>query len=156
KWTHFDWTEPLFGAEPHSPSTHYDLVVAFGVIHHIYHSDFRFKFLDWCAQHLSPGGHLIVSAWDFGRHEKFRQKAAAPDIVLSQTGIDLKALGPHDYFLSFGQQAAPLRYCHWMNDQESSNLIGRLLDAQKSLKLTARIEDPDDLNRYWVFTDTQR
>ena len=85
----------------HRPlSGSYNLVVAFGVLHHIYHYDFRYKFLEWCTQHLSPNGYFVVSAWDFGRHGRFRQKAASSDVILAETGIDPQSLEAHDYFLS--------------------------------------------------------
>ena len=156
QWKQFDWSDILFSAEHRPLSGSYNLVVAFGVLHHIYHYDFRYKFLEWCTQHLSPNGYFVVSAWDFGRHGRFRQKAASSDVILAETGIDPQSLEAHDYFLSFGQGSSPLRFCHWIDDQESNQLIERLLNCGRQLRLAARIESPDDLNRYWIFQDTRR
>lgn len=156
KWINLDWSDALYNGSSPLASPKYDLIVAFGVLHHIYHRNFRLKFLDWCTNHLAQGGYFVVSAWDFGRHSRFHKKFASPSVVLTETGLELQRLEPNDFFLSFGQDATPLRYCHWLDDLESDELISRLLDKRKTLRLVDRIEQTDDLNRYWIFVDTRR
>lgn len=151
RWRPWTWTHGSVNDEAPANGQRFDLVVAFGVLHHVYGRARRADFIRWCAQHVAPGGHLVISAWDFGRHARFINKTQPADVVLKETGIDLTHLEANDHFLGFGVDALPLRYCHWVSDNEASELMASMGQQGFPDARTRRIEDLDDLNRYWIW-----
>ncbi len=51
-----------------------DLVVAFGLLHHIPGRQLRQRLLATLASCLAPNGVLAVSFWQFGEHERFLRR----------------------------------------------------------------------------------
>lgn len=97
----------------------YDLVVAFGVLHHIPSYRQRQNFVRMLADQLAPNGVLIYTEWRFYEFERFKARTvSAPSNVQLEAG---------DYLLNWGRKTAregdPLRYCHYVDDAESSALI---------------------------------
>lgn len=94
---------------------HYDLVVFFGVIHHVPGAENRKAFMKNLAAHVKAGGMLCFAAWRFYEYERFRER-----LVDWDEGI---AVEKHDYLLDWRRGERALRYCHYVDDSEHAELI---------------------------------
>jgi SAM-dependent methyltransferase len=97
---------------------HYDLVVLFGVIHHVPGARQRADLLRTLAERVAPGGLLAFAAWRFIELERFAARVVPwPDAALAA------AVEPHDYLLDWRRGENALRYCHYVDDAEHAALI---------------------------------
>jgi tRNA (uracil-5-)-methyltransferase TRM9 len=151
RWLPWSWTPDVKQLPPLNLSITPDLVVAFGVLHHIYGAGQREAFIAWCGQHVAHDGYLAISAWDFGRHERYLKKCQSDEAVYRETGIAPAHLDTHDYFLGFGKSTLPMRYCHWVDDVEADLIMAMMETSNLGFRLVLRYEHPDDLNRYWLW-----
>lgn len=116
----------------------YDLVVAFGLLHHIPGNDQRLVFVRTLADRVKPGGWLAFATWRFMDHERFVQRVVAwPDDLQERVEAG-------DYLLDWRRGQAALRYCHHVDDDEHRRLV-----AATGLRPVATY-DADDFNRYSV------
>ncbi len=97
------------------PAGSYDLVVLFGMLHHIPGCAQRRAFLCALAERVAPGGVLAFAAWHFYEYKRFRQRILPwpPDLVAE----------PGDYLLDWRRGARAPRYCHYVDDAEHATLI---------------------------------
>lgn len=93
----------------------YDLVVLFGVIHHIPGAAQRQTFMRSLAQHVKPSGIFAFACWRFYEYERFRQR-----IVPWPADIQVEA---NDFLLDWRRGEVALRYCHYVDDTEHAALI---------------------------------
>ena len=95
----------------------YDLVVLFGVLHHVPGYEKRQRLLGSLAERVRPGGLLVFATWRFYEYERFRQRIVPwPD--------DLAGLvEAHDYLLDWRRGRTALRYCHYVDEAEQSALV---------------------------------
>lgn len=100
----------------HPPdSGEYDLVVLFGVLHHIPGYEQRQQFVRGLTQRVKPGGLLAFASWRFFEYERFRQRIIPwPDDVQVEE---------HDYLLDWRRGEVSLRYCHYVDDVEHAALV---------------------------------
>lgn len=101
----------------------YDLVVAFGVTHHIPSEDFRKRWFLELVELVDSGGFLILSFWEFEE-------------------------GPGDYLVSWDNKKDTKRFCHQYSKEEIKDIIKRY--EKVNLKLLDRFKD-DNTNEYLVF-----
>jgi tRNA (uracil-5-)-methyltransferase TRM9 len=93
----------------------YDLVVLFGVLHHIPGAAERLTFMRWLAQQVKPGGLLAFACWRFYEYERFRARIVPwPHDITVEAG---------DYLLDWRRGATALRYCHYVDDAEHAALV---------------------------------
>lgn len=128
-----------------------DLVVAFGVLHHIYGFQNRVQFMKGLANTLQDGGTLVVSTWNFGNNPRYQSKYLDQSSICEDIGIDPSQLEAHDYFLGFGHQNPYPRYCHWVSDLEMQQIASELKVSLPNLQPWHPIQDDADLNRYWIW-----
>lgn len=93
----------------------YELVVAFGLLHHIPGWKHRQQFVQNLAERVMAGGLLIFASWRFYEYERFRER-----IVSWPGDFDVEK---HDYLLDWRQGTQALRYCHYIDNQEQAALI---------------------------------
>jgi SAM-dependent methyltransferase len=98
----------------------YDLVVLFGVLHHVPGTDRRRAFMRSAADRVAPGGVLAFACWRFYEYERFRQRIVPwpPDLTPN--------VEAGDYLLDWrrGELVTPaLRYCHYVDDVEHDALV---------------------------------
>lgn len=100
----------------HPPdSGQYDLVVLFGVIHHIPGHQNRQNFMNQLAQRVASDGLLTFASWRFYDEPRFRDR-----IVPWPDDFQVEA---HDYLLDWRSGENALRYCHFVDDAEHTDLI---------------------------------
>ncbi|MBK6686797.1 MAG: class I SAM-dependent methyltransferase [Deltaproteobacteria bacterium] len=134
---HFQQLDVLF--DP-LPAPGFDLVVAFGLLHHIPGRDRRLSLL---RRLLPLGSRLVVTFWRFADRPRLQGKLRS----WSELGLREEALEPGDHLLAFGEHR---RYAHHFEDQEVEALI-RDLGAQVLDDFCADGAE-QDLNRYLTLT----
>lgn len=94
-----------------------DLLVLFGVIHHIPGTLERQRFIQQLAEQINTGGFLVFAAWCFYENERFRNRLVdwSPELV--------DKVERHDYLLDWRRGERALRYCHYVDDAEHTQLI---------------------------------
>ncbi len=106
----------------------FDLVVAFGLLHHVPGQETRAELLVALAGLLAPSGLLAVSFWDLARSARLRQRVVPWSRLAARGGphVDLQELDPGDLLLAFGREEEALRYCHFASPEERRELLAAL------------------------------
>ena len=125
------------------PRRRAQLVVLFGLLHHVPGLAQRQQLIAAAAQTVMPGGWLAFTAWRFYDEERFRQR-----IVPWCDDLNLEA---GDHLLDWRRGERALRYCHFIDDDEHEQLL-------KATGLTAVADYRADgatgtLNRYSVLVE---
>jgi SAM-dependent methyltransferase len=133
------------------PPGPFDLIVLFGVLHHVPGEDMRRRLVAALADRLAPGGALVLTAWQFGRDARFeRTMLGATELAARapELGFDPADLEPGDHLLGFGGDDSVPRFCHFVDEAE----LDRLWEGLPLVEL-ARFRDDGrsaDLNAYRV------
>jgi tRNA (uracil-5-)-methyltransferase TRM9 len=96
----------------------FNLIVAFGLMHHIESEESRINFMQKAVSLLEPGGLIILSFWRFAENEKFLNSHRLID---KEIEAGLKPARTNDYILKFGNKGA-FRFCHYYNENEINSL----------------------------------
>ena len=97
------------------PDLQAQLVVAFGLLHHMPGFVQRQRLLSSLADCVLPGGYLAIAAWRFYEEERFRRR------IVAWNADDEVEKG--DYLLDWRRGERALRYCHYIDDEEHAQLI---------------------------------
>jgi len=121
----------------------YDLVVLFGLVHHLPGAAYRQNLLRNLADRLDQGGVFVFTAWCFYEYERFREKIVPwPSELEHEAG---------DYLMDWrrGHEAnSILRYCHYVDEAEQAALVTATgLTEAASFRADGHT---DDINRYSV------
>ena len=108
-----DWHAPL-------PDIHYDIVLAFAVLHHLPGVDLRLQALRKVRSLLVPGGHFIHSEWQFRNSPRLTSRIQPWEAL----GLSANDVDPGDALLDWRQGGRGLRYVHHFSEAELSNLAG--------------------------------
>ncbi len=97
----------------------HDLIVAFGLMHHLpgFHS--RRALMQRAAASLRPGGLLAVTFWQLAGKERFRRRIIP---WREQAAIDESQLEEGDMLLRWTQGGEGVRYCHHTSPEEADGL----------------------------------
>lgn len=141
--------EPVGEGLPEGP---YDLVAAFGLLHHVPGARQREALVYALAQRVSSGGWLAISAWQFGRSERMLRRVIPWEAYPPEDPIDSAELEPGDHLLSFGDRTEAPRYCHHC-DTEELDALARAPEPATGWRLERFDADgrSGDLNHYLVF-----
>ncbi len=107
--------------QPHlSDLAGFDLIAAFGLLHHVPGVDRRAALIHALADRVLPGGMLVWTEWRFHEYERFRER-----VIATPGDLDVEH---GDYLLDWGGSAGmppdvARRYCHYIDDAESERLI---------------------------------
>ena len=131
----------------------FDLIVFFGVLHHIPSDDFRHRLVTQAANLLADSGLVVFTSWRFLDKPRLLKRVIDLDSVLGWhllrcLGIDQRELQQSDYILDWVKYEYGLRYAHYL-DQTEAGLIAKKANLQI---LTHFIDDTltRDQNGYWV------
>ncbi|MDX1993828.1 MAG: class I SAM-dependent methyltransferase [bacterium] len=98
-------------------SGEYDLVAAFGLLHHIPGGEQREASVRRLAERVRPGGILALACWRFYEFDRFRARIVPwPETLKAQ-------VERHDYLLDWRRGEVALRYCHYVDDAEQDALV---------------------------------
>lgn len=101
------------------PTGPFDLVAAFGLIHHIPDLHQREACIAALGQRVAVGGVLAVTLWKFYEYERFRARI----VPWSQIDRPPAVLENGDYLLDWRAGQPALRYCHYVDEREEAALI---------------------------------
>ena len=113
----------LLGTQPRSLFTgQFDLIVAFGVLHHIPGFSARVELLRSATELLEPGGSVVFTFWQFGGDPRFKKRTLSWSD--SPVPIDVSDLECGDHLLQWGSSGEPTaaRYCHYTAPDEALEL----------------------------------
>jgi SAM-dependent methyltransferase len=101
----------------------FDLIAVFGLMHHVPSWERRRSLLVELAEHLSPGGMLAVSFWQFGVDSRFDRRTLEWREYNATTSnpVSLEDLETGDRLLRWSDGAG-VRYCHFAGPAEASEL----------------------------------
>ncbi len=97
----------------------FDVIVAFGLIHHIPSFALRKKLVKNLEKLLKKDGLLVVSFWQFANDTRFKNRVVEPNLV----NIDQKNLEKNDFILDWRKGQTAHRYCHFVNQEEAEKLL---------------------------------
>lgn len=110
------------------PADSFELVVLFGVLHHVPGRERRRALVDALVRRVDRRGLLVLAAWQSSgadRHlariipwEEWNRSAREP--------VDPAELEPGDCLLAWGSARQAVRYCHFSDDAELDLLLGAL------------------------------
>ncbi len=157
-WQNYDLVQTWLNNEQQKPpfDQKYDLIVVFGVMHHLPGSQQRLDWLNWFQKHLSENGLLVVADWQFSRESKrFAEKIISPENL----GISAAELEPHDSILDWQQGVVSYRYCHETQAEEQTEQ-NKALETQNPMVTLIKEFDADgksgQLNHYRVWRSKKR
>jgi len=110
----------------------YDLIVCFGILHHIPSFKLRKRLFKNLNSLLKDNAFLIITSWQFAKDERFEKKIIQPE----QVDIKAKELESDDYILDWQRGTPAYRYCHYTSEEEMHLLAKgsklQLLDSFKA------------------------
>lgn len=104
-------------SQGHNP--HFDLVVAFGVIHHVPSLALREKFVKRCIAVSEPKGVVVIAAWQFDQTNQLLERA----VPAEEVGLSSSDLEENDFILPWERGEKAYRYCHLPTADELQNLL---------------------------------
>ncbi len=125
-----------------------DAIAVFGFLHHVPSLEATSRLLHRLFGHLSEGGVLMVSFWQFAKLERFRERSVAP----AEIGLPAGVLGPGDFLLPWQRVAGAVRFCHHSSPEEAERLVEPLVGTSGG-ELVDRFSADGaggDLNLYFV------
>ncbi len=123
----------------------FNLIVLFGVIHHIPSFDLRSKLINHLSQLLTKNGLLVITAWQFAGKERFKQREVGP----KQLEIKPQQLEKNDYILDWRRGETAYRYCHYLTQAEMEQIIDKLDQLNPREKFYADGKS-QNLNLYFI------
>jgi len=106
-----DWDEQL-------GQTHYSVITAFAVLHHIPGGQLRREIIEKVCSLLASGGEFILSNWQFLNSEKLSSRIQPWEAI----GLSDQDLDDGDYLLDWRSGGTGLRYVHHFSQQELEEL----------------------------------
>lgn len=117
--THFDIVDFLLSDKKNAQFTHnFDIIVAFGVLHHIPGLTQRTKLFEHLSNGVTSGGICIVAAWQLALDARFSRKLITSEVV----GVASDELEENDYFVDWQTDISGIRYYHHVTEAEMENL----------------------------------
>jgi len=124
----------------------FDLVVAFGVFHHIPSIELRAQFIKTiCELANNSNSRIVLTAWQFASEDRFSHKFIDPEMI----DLDPEQLESNDYILGWKNQPNTYRYCHFVDQSEMEEIvkIAGNCSIESSFLADGKTEK---LNRYFV------
>lgn len=119
----------------------YDLIVAFGIAHHIPDKYLRLNWVLEQAKLLEAGGLLAIAFWNYNKDKRFK-----PIVMEEKTVKDLE---DGDYFITWNNKQ--IRYMHIYDEQEHENINKALEKNNIKLVKSFEADGKHKLNKYCVF-----
>jgi tRNA (uracil-5-)-methyltransferase TRM9 len=132
-------------------SNKFDLVVAFGLIHHIPSSKSRQKFFDDVRSIVGNNGLFVFSTWEFATNPRLIKRILdleAKELFLKSQNINTEDLEQGDYILDWIKKILLHRYAHSFTESEIIEYLNKsgfeLVDKFESDGRSLR------RNKYWI------
>jgi tRNA (uracil-5-)-methyltransferase TRM9 len=99
----------------------FDVVYAFAVLHHIPGEEIRLRLLQKIHRLLKAGGRFVLSNWQFLNSDRLRARIQD----WGKAGLSPSQVDENDYLLDWRAGGSGLRYVHYFNESELSQLASR-------------------------------
>ena len=118
----------------------YDVIVLFGVLHHVPDTDQRRRIVSVLAQWVALNGILCFTAWRFLSHERLRRRIVPWNLACTRE--------EGDYLLAWHRGNRAVRYCHDITETEHQDIV----TASALLELERYQADGygQEMNRYSI------
>lgn len=131
----------------------FDLIVIFGVMHHIPGSQNRIDLIKKAKKLLTKNGLIIFTTWQFAENERLQKRVVCPNPetsgeTLKKLDLNKDDLEENDYIMDWQRGKTAYRYCHHYSQEEVENIC-----TKSKLKIDQTfLEDGKErsVNRYWV------
>ena len=123
----------------------FDLIMVFGLLHHIPSEDLRKKFMNKIGLLLNKNGLAVVTSWQFGKMKRFTDRYIDP----TSLGIDSNELEANDYILDWNRGEVAYRYSHFADEVELRSLASGFTNT-KIIKTYYADGRTDNLNCYII------
>ncbi|OGC51240.1 hypothetical protein A2982_04020 [candidate division WWE3 bacterium RIFCSPLOWO2_01_FULL_39_13] len=128
---------------------YYDVIVIFGVAHHIPSSKYREKWFNVVTHNLQKNGILVFTIWDFQNDPRY--KNSIQSVKTNIININSKDLENGDFFLGWQNIKNVYRYCHSYSEDEISEILSILQkNGMKSVEDFYSDGRSGRLNRYFI------
>lgn len=97
----------------------YDVIVIFGVLHHIPTYQLRKKVIQKLSNKITHNGILVFTLWRFMDDQKLQKK----QVDLEEADLIAKNLDKNDFLISWERETSSFRYCHYTNQREEEQLV---------------------------------
>ncbi len=134
-------------------SQKFDLVVLFGILHHIPSFESRQNLLNQAVQMLNHNGQIIFTGWRFLDKSRLKKRVISPKHLFYHHALnffDLNSdeLEDNDYLLDWVKYEYSIRYAHYISIEEAENMAEFV-----HLQIIKHFMDDSpqrDQNNYWV------
>lgn len=124
----------------------FDLIVSFGVLHHIPGAENRKVFIQKMVSLLSDQGLLAITSWQFTQTDRLKKKILSKEELI-RLAINPERLEQNDYVLNWLRGDKGYRYAHFTDDSE----MIELLDHKAEIIDTYFADGKDgNTNRYYL------
>jgi SAM-dependent methyltransferase len=127
----------------------FDLIVMFGLLHHIPGLINRKELIQTSERLLHNGGYLIFTVWQAILHRRFKNKRPSDQFINESLGLDTSKFEKGDFILDWQRGKVAYRYSHYSDPKEVNDLI-----SDTSLEKVYEFDSdgkPDNLNKYYIF-----
>ncbi|MFM7856486.1 MAG: class I SAM-dependent methyltransferase [Flammeovirgaceae bacterium] len=133
-------------------SQKFDLIVLFGVMHHLYDWQTRLQLFETISSLLSSDGVFVFTTWNFTSNYLSSKitDLDSPQINqhLAKYNLTKSDFGPNDYLLDWHRGKTSYRFAHDYTDIEVQNLV---LKSELELKASFLADGKDNKsNKYWL------
>lgn len=131
----------------------YDVVLLFGVMHHIPSKELRIKMLENIKNLLSPEGIAVITFWKFKDIPRLQRRTLRPEAkeykdVLKEFGIQETEMEKGDHILDWERGRKAYRYCHYYSTEEAKKI---LTDNGFKILETYRADGREEIvNEYFI------
>lgn len=141
----FDLVENLLNQQLANKFTQkFDLIVMFGVIHHLPALQLRQQLISNLNTLLNPDGLLIFSCWQFAKEARFKDRVEDPQNL----SFDPTQLEKNDFILDWRKGQKAYRYCHFVDESELKTLSKSY--PWKNQQTFLADGKSQQLNLYWL------
>lgn len=131
----------------------FDLIVMFGVMHHIPGLDNRIELINKSSNLLSQNGLLAVAYWRFMDNERILKRVVNPQNedgkdIYSKLDLKPDEFEANDYILDWQRGKRAFRYCHYVDNSEAE-----LINSKNNLAIVDKYRadgKEEDVNGYYV------
>ncbi len=126
-----NWENQLENKTKDSAKNGFDLIVLFGVMHHIPTKDLRLDLLQKATKFLSSDGVLVFTTWNFKNIPRLQKRIIDLENfegqeLLKNLDLEKTDLGQGDYILSWVKKETAYRYSHFYEDSEIFEYLNKL------------------------------
>lgn len=123
-----------------------NLIVLFGVMHHIPGREFRKDFIKSLADSLKPGGYLCFTTWEFQTDPRYNARSLNFNEIAAEFG-ELE-LEEGDFILDWKRGERAFRYCHAYSNEEVNEIVEHAgLEIAETFLADGK---NSSLNRYYI------